>query len=962
MKIQIKKSVFENYIKSLHESRASDSSALHNQGNFFGNFGSSKNINDESDGTPLSPSPHMATQLSVVQPPVEDPDYVPATTIELGIAAARLSKEVPYNKIEYFYRKLHKLLDLALDDDDENLFSLKEAIEYSNIHPMHKKAIQQAIQQAYEFTKTKWQGKDEIEGLHPEKAALFAMNHKDVKRYDITISDIVDEIEKLIPSNAREESSPEETLSTVPSDVFVSPPETLPDASPPKSKKKRQIITKKKGRTIGRQGKISEPSDKEIDEKAEEDMMDMLATAYSEHTEMEEYRDTWNWENYKEEAPYLNVVFNTIKILHELSYRVLQANYLNKYGGYIYDPDALGRGGKKGAFVLEKSGPTSRPTAKAMIARINSDFGLNYSNIMRQVNILKMPIDELTSVIERAMIGIFQRTPSMYSEFLSASDGDEDVAAEALGFFANVIAHKYKGKSGKLDRDLVSVSIAGIFKRCLLDLPLELGIGTSAVLSLDALGKKKTRESNKTYGFNLAGATKRFEKLRKDPKIAKQIKKLMPKLILNKLTETKTAKVTKKGNNYNFEDKRTGLSYELTGSELKKKIKEYVELRLKGTQPSFDEDQPVEETEIIHDPDAEEKAIKTKLSKEDYEVRKTVQEMEKMISSGDWMHIAPLFGFSGAPGVRSWYLRYPERKLNILQSARSSKPAAGAISYLESLRTARENLAGKLLDDQRGRPGVLSLMINEITEKGSLSTADQEMINLLSDMKDDISELLALYLRYPEYSALEREEPEEITRLGSTPGGALLRFAIGSVFDNIIRDIDRPWQEEMQDYLEIKLGIEKEKAKQLSYYFTGLKVKPSKGDLGADKENLSKVAKEFIDVGIESKEFFKALEYSQGWLFTRLDRGLKRRLVKGKLKDNYYKKIRELTGEPLYKGSKLNKKFYSKVKQLISGKNGAISAYLDNLAIEQFQHSTQKKISQTMSKNPEIFSESLEKL
>jgi hypothetical protein len=971
IKVKVNKSILESFYKKITENKSSRSdTSFNNTTGFYGNYGSVKSFNafDSDEDIPIKASSHMAVQLSVEAPPVDDPDYIPATKEELGLAANRISREVPSEKIEYFYRKLHKLLDAALDEKDAELFELNESIDYNKIHPMHKKAIEQAILQAYEYTKTRWQGKKEVEGMHPDKAALFALQNRDIRRYpDITIQDVIDELSFLIPKEQYEEEDEpsEESLADEVVDTFVNPPVTLKDISPPKEKKKKRIISKKRARTVGKQKDIPAPSGEQLDRQAEEEMMDMLATAYAEHTEMEDLRHTWNWDNYKEEAPYLNVVFNTIKILHELSYRVLQANYLNKYGGYIYDPDADKGGKKKGGFVLEKRGPTSRPEAEAMIRRINSDFGLHYDNIMRQTNILKVKIPALTATIERAMIGIFQRVPKFYSEFSEVSNHDEDTINEALGFFASVIAHKYKGESGELDRDLPTLAIAGIFKRCLLDLPIELGIGTKSIISLDALTKKKKQKTDKTYGFNLAGAMKRFEKLRKDPKIAKQIKKLIPKLILNKITETKTAIVTKKGSKYNFEDKRTGLGYELKATELKNKIKEYVDLRIEGTKPSFSEDQRVEEKEIIHIPKSEEqelKQLKQKLSKEDYEIKRAVFEMEKMISSGDWMHIAPLFGFSGAPGVRSWYLRYPERKLNILKTARSGNAPSGATAYLESLRTAREDLAGKLLDDSKGRPGVLSLMIDEITNKKSLSTSDQEMTNLLNDMKGDIQELADLYFRYPSYEEVEKEEPDTIQRLGSTPGGSLLRFAIGSVFDNVIRDIDKPWQEEMQDYLEIKLGIETDKAKQLSYYFTGLKVKPSKGDLKADKENLTTVAKEFIDAGIESEEFFKALKYSQRWLFKRLDRGLKRRLDKGKLKDNYYKKIRELTGEPLYKGGKINKKFYTRVKNLISGKNGAISSYLDHLAIEQFQQSTKKKIDKMSSDNPSLFNESLEKI
>ena len=72
---------------------------------------------DEQDG-PILPTEQMAVQLSVEMPPVDDENYVPASIEELKNAASVISAEVPDMQIEFFYRKLHKLLDLALDRQD----------------------------------------------------------------------------------------------------------------------------------------------------------------------------------------------------------------------------------------------------------------------------------------------------------------------------------------------------------------------------------------------------------------------------------------------------------------------------------------------------------------------------------------------------------------------------------------------------------------------------------------------------------------------------------------------------------------------------------------------------------------------------------------------------------------------------------------------------------------------------
>jgi hypothetical protein len=111
MKIKLKKRVLFNFIKQhITENRTFD--------NPSGNFVSP--LNKEA---PIKPIAHMATQLTVEQPPVEDPDYIPATVQELAAAAGVISREVPENQIDFFYRKLHALLDDSLDQSYGNFLN-----------------------------------------------------------------------------------------------------------------------------------------------------------------------------------------------------------------------------------------------------------------------------------------------------------------------------------------------------------------------------------------------------------------------------------------------------------------------------------------------------------------------------------------------------------------------------------------------------------------------------------------------------------------------------------------------------------------------------------------------------------------------------------------------------------------------------------------------------------------------
>jgi len=90
------------------------------QGIYDGMPGSAFEEEDENTvppPTPVDPSPQVAVQLSVAEPPVDDPDFIPGSVEELALAANTLSKEVPADEIEWYYRQLHKLVTQANDRD-----------------------------------------------------------------------------------------------------------------------------------------------------------------------------------------------------------------------------------------------------------------------------------------------------------------------------------------------------------------------------------------------------------------------------------------------------------------------------------------------------------------------------------------------------------------------------------------------------------------------------------------------------------------------------------------------------------------------------------------------------------------------------------------------------------------------------------------------------------------------------
>jgi len=72
-------------------------------------------VDVDTDDEPIVPSELMSTQFVVDRPPVEDPAFIPASIEELSRAASVIAGVVPQEEIEFFYRKIHKLLDATLD-------------------------------------------------------------------------------------------------------------------------------------------------------------------------------------------------------------------------------------------------------------------------------------------------------------------------------------------------------------------------------------------------------------------------------------------------------------------------------------------------------------------------------------------------------------------------------------------------------------------------------------------------------------------------------------------------------------------------------------------------------------------------------------------------------------------------------------------------------------------------------
>jgi hypothetical protein len=115
MKVVVKKKALINLLETIAEGRTGDSLDMMH-----------KFIDDKE---PIKPVEMMATQLATQKPNVADPEYMPATVDELGDASMVIANEVPDSQIEFYYRKLHELLDDALDRSEESMYEDDELNE-----------------------------------------------------------------------------------------------------------------------------------------------------------------------------------------------------------------------------------------------------------------------------------------------------------------------------------------------------------------------------------------------------------------------------------------------------------------------------------------------------------------------------------------------------------------------------------------------------------------------------------------------------------------------------------------------------------------------------------------------------------------------------------------------------------------------------------------------------------------
>ncbi len=85
--------------------------------------------NNEDENPAIEVEPPLDRELTIIDPksdiqfsgqnlPIKDPNWVPGNKQDLGMAMRQMSEMVPENQMDWFYSKMRKLIDHALDQED----------------------------------------------------------------------------------------------------------------------------------------------------------------------------------------------------------------------------------------------------------------------------------------------------------------------------------------------------------------------------------------------------------------------------------------------------------------------------------------------------------------------------------------------------------------------------------------------------------------------------------------------------------------------------------------------------------------------------------------------------------------------------------------------------------------------------------------------------------------------------
>jgi hypothetical protein len=401
--ITVKKSILESFIQNIVEARSSGTSDV------------TKTMKDLNfDDTPIKPNNHMSTQLSIEAPPIDDEDYLPSTRGELGKATALIANEVPDSQIEYFYRKLHGLLDTAIDKhedanmSDELYESLKRLVESDPGDDDDE--FGDAGDAADQWLKQK-----EASGVNIDDDTAEDFGGGEVAPAALTMGDAIMQAKKLGDENVKQIEEFEalqkqlKSKGVIPSKVNITP------------------VIERRLDAVSRASQLAY---------SEEEIPDELKTLADAARE---------WEFDHPDAPmYIDAVFLAMHAVYEVNYQLIVANHGLEYGGLEIKEKDTGFG-KKLDIGIKKAGTVGSPEHYAGILQdIQQKYGITYENTIRFRSVYNMTDDELDAQILKIVQGLNQHNPIFKEAFERYAEAIEKSGDAAMQELSQLLRMAYK--------------------------------------------------------------------------------------------------------------------------------------------------------------------------------------------------------------------------------------------------------------------------------------------------------------------------------------------------------------------------------------------------------------------------------------------------------------------------------------------------------------------------------------
>tara|TARA_B100000900_G_scaffold402100_1_gene407570 strand:+ start:3409 stop:6018 length:2610 start_codon:yes stop_codon:yes gene_type:complete len=808
MKVTVKKSVLFNLLKKhLQENRTA-----HNpSGNFIsviekepGPFGF------EEEEAPIQPSAHMAVQLSVEEPPVDQEDYVPATHKELQSAAAVISREVPQSQINYFYRKLHQLLDSSLDRDDGGMNFLSEGIDLLHeSETLADKLIQDAGRKvAEEFADSSELAIELINNYSEfEDMDEFDLAQKidnaSLSRQGVDIQTQAPEPTPQRTSRAgktiirRKKSNPEEpSLPLMPSNTQEDEVEDNPNYQKA-ANKQEYLIGYDAGLDTDAGIQINMPSNPSPDFNA----------GYNDALEQAGRGLSVQQPTMPQETPprdlVVQLVLKTHNLLFDISRRVekeyFQANF-TKDGRDLssYDAQSLNPSTKKYGI---------RNDYVFTALNLSKKAAGNYFFTKKKIK------DEVSKFVANYIV--LNENPE-YTALLQKAAARENLTKDQMiNLLSNILSEKYDQERGAIDSAEQDMSGDEFLDK-----------------NIRVVFSKVTKKEPYKYINVSRHFMNRATRDQQQP------------IIDDILTA--------------YANKRKGDVYKIKGREFPASdFEDYVSNYVSAM---IDQAETYQQNKTSGDDDLEDESVD--LTDEEKAARDFAKKIARLSTTTNFDNLAPFFGFSSASGLRQWYLKHAFRKLKALNvGVKDGNKNGFAKLYEETFEAIAPMLKTAIDEKIADLEGRLASDNNEIL---------QQQLVILQAASPQLDRIVQLIDNDTFYNSNDAGKSEGMDLL-YTVGGYLLRTVNSEIYKPIMNLIDKNWTDFMAEIIESKSTANAKQAKSAAEYFTGKKEVPNYEAMTKAAKNLLKINigyDEFSELIKISNEWFEDTIETE---FSRLD-------------------------------------------------------------------------------------------